>query len=261
VLGGSSRRASLQAKAALATESRWRLSLLVPGERLDCSPGAAGGAGEDRRTGDRDDLLRWRPRGLRPAPERGVRADRRTRHADDLRHLRLRDRARPRRLRLRLCGPARSRAGQRSVEWTLAHTDKRSKAFMRELPFDLLSRSAPPRCTSYTARRARSTSTCSRTSRPPSTSAWPPPRRPARGCSGTRTSRGCASRQGVVRQLRLGRQAEGRRRSRRLRGARRPLRELEVTIERVAYDADAVAAEVRAAGLPGEYADRLLIAP
>ena len=27
--------------------------------------------------------------------------------------------------------------GQRSVEWTLAHTDERSKAFMRGLPFDL----------------------------------------------------------------------------------------------------------------------------
>src|SRR5919106_6324905 len=27
--------------------------------------------------------------------------------------------------------------GQRSVDWTLAHTDERSKAFMRELPFDL----------------------------------------------------------------------------------------------------------------------------
>ncbi len=27
--------------------------------------------------------------------------------------------------------------GQRSVEWTLAHTDGRSKAFMRDLPFDL----------------------------------------------------------------------------------------------------------------------------
>ena len=27
--------------------------------------------------------------------------------------------------------------GQRSVEWTLEHTDQRSKDFMRELPFDL----------------------------------------------------------------------------------------------------------------------------
>ena len=34
----------------------------------------------------------------------------------------------------------------------------------------------------------------------------------------------------------------------------------EATIERVSYDADGVASEVRAAGLPGEYADKLVIA-
>ena len=33
-----------------------------------------------------------------------------------------------------------------------------------------------------------------------------------------------------------------------------------VTIERVAYDAEAVAAQVRDAGLPGEYAEKLLVA-
>jgi diadenosine tetraphosphatase ApaH/serine/threonine PP2A family protein phosphatase len=35
--------------------------------------------------------------------------------------------------------------------------------------------------------------------------------------------------------------------------------ELEVSIERVECDAGAVAAEVRAAGLPGEFADKLLV--
>jgi len=35
---------------------------------------------------------------------------------------------------------------------------------------------------------------------------------------------------------------------------------VDVTIERVAYDADTVAAEVRRAGLPGELADKLLVA-
>ena len=35
---------------------------------------------------------------------------------------------------------------------------------------------------------------------------------------------------------------------------------VEVTIERVDYDAEAVAARSRAAGLPGEFADKLLIA-
>src|SRR4051812_22850876 len=33
---------------------------------------------------------------------------------------------------------------------------------------------------------------------------------------------------------------------------------VDVTIERVAYDAEAVAAEVRSAGLPGEFAEKLL---
>ena len=33
-----------------------------------------------------------------------------------------------------------------------------------------------------------------------------------------------------------------------------------MTIERVDYDAEAVAAEVRAAGLPAEFADKLLLA-
>ena len=35
---------------------------------------------------------------------------------------------------------------------------------------------------------------------------------------------------------------------------------VEATIERVDYDADAMAEEVRRAGLPGEYADKLLVA-
>jgi hypothetical protein len=33
-----------------------------------------------------------------------------------------------------------------------------------------------------------------------------------------------------------------------------------VSIERIEYDADAVAAEVREVGLPGEFADKLLVA-
>ena len=35
--------------------------------------------------------------------------------------------------------------GQRSVEWTLAHTDARSKAFMHDLPFDLRFEMGPVR--------------------------------------------------------------------------------------------------------------------
>jgi diadenosine tetraphosphatase ApaH/serine/threonine PP2A family protein phosphatase len=35
---------------------------------------------------------------------------------------------------------------------------------------------------------------------------------------------------------------------------------VEVTIERIGYDAEAVAEQVRRAGLPGEFADKLLLA-
>ena len=56
---------------------------------------------------------------------------------DDLRQLRLCDRARPRGLRLRVLTPHDRELGQRSVDWTLAHTDQASKDFMRELPFEL----------------------------------------------------------------------------------------------------------------------------
>ena len=48
-----------------------------------------------------------------------------------------RDRARPRGLRLSQYVTAHDRElGQRSVEWTLAHTEPAAKAFMRELPFN-----------------------------------------------------------------------------------------------------------------------------
>ena len=36
--------------------------------------------------------------------------------------------------------------------------------------------------------------------------------------------------------------------------------QLDVSIERVPYDAESVAAEVRRAGLPGEFADKLVLA-
>ena len=64
----------------------------------------------------------------------------------------------------------------------------------------------------------------------------------------------------AVRQLRLGRQAQGRRPARRLRRARADGGRVVADIERVDYDAEAVAREVAAAGLPGEYADKLVLA-
>jgi putative phosphoesterase len=80
-------------------------------------------------------LLRRRPGGLRPAPERGLRPDRGIPTIyGNYDYAIARD--------LEDCGCAyRDRhdreLGQRSVEWTLAHTDRRSKDFMRGLTFDL----------------------------------------------------------------------------------------------------------------------------
>ena len=113
---------------------------------------------------------------------------------DDLRQLRLRDRA----------ATSRTAAAPTSRRTTASSGSDRStgrwrtpnaasKDFMRALPFDLRFRWARRRCTSSTARRARSTSTCSRTSRPAYTSASRAPRRPACSSSATPTSRGSTS--------------------------------------------------------------------
>ena len=56
--------------------------------------------------------------------------------------------------------------GQQSVDWTLAHTDQASQGLhARAAVRPALRGRASDRCISSTARRARSTSTCSRTSR------------------------------------------------------------------------------------------------
>jgi putative phosphoesterase len=151
--------------------------------------------------------------------------------------------------------------GQRSVEWTLAHTDDQSKAFMRGLPFDLrfttgatavhLVHGSPRKVNEYlfedkparlyerlaAAEEARAL-------------VFGHAHKPWRREHGDVLFVNCGS---------VGKPKDGD-----PRGAFAVLDassgELEVTIERVAYDADAVAAEVREAGLPGEYADRLLIA-
>ena len=115
--------------------------------------------------------------GYGPHPERGVRADRRS--------------ARSRRSTATTTTPSRATsrtaAAPTSRRTTASSASSRStgrwrtptsasKDFMRELPFDLRFAVGERRCTSSTARRARSTSTCSRTSRRACTSASPPPR-------------------------------------------------------------------------------------
>jgi putative phosphoesterase len=151
--------------------------------------------------------------------------------------------------------------GQRSVVWTLAHTDGDAKDFMRGLPFDLrfdvgassvhLVHGSPRKVNEYlfedkpaslyerlAAAEAADVVLFGHTHKP-----W------MREYGGVLFVN-CGS---------VGKPKDGD-----PRGAFAVLDaspgSLEVTIERVAYDADAVAAAVKAAGLPGEFAERLLVA-
>jgi putative phosphoesterase len=151
--------------------------------------------------------------------------------------------------------------GQRSVEWTLAHTDGATKDFMRELPFDLrfvvgatsihLVHGSPRKVNEYlfedkparlyerlAADEVADVLVFGHTHKP-----W------VREHGGVLFVN-CGS---------VGKPKDGD-----PRGAFAVLDagagRLEVSIERVAYDADAVADQVRAAGLPGEFADKLLLA-
>jgi putative phosphoesterase len=151
--------------------------------------------------------------------------------------------------------------GQQSVEWTLVHTDQVSKDWMRELPFDLhldvggtrvhLVHGSPRKVNEYlfedkparlyerlAAAEADQVMVFGHTHTP-----WVHE-------YGSVLFVNCGS---------VGKPKDGD-----PRGAFAVLRPAEVgvavTIERVRYDADAVAAEVRRAGLPGEFADKLVIA-
>jgi putative phosphoesterase len=151
--------------------------------------------------------------------------------------------------------------GRRSIEWTLAHTNERSKKFMRGLPFDLrfelgkrrvrLVHGSPRKVNEYlfeekparTFERIAAGADCDvlvfgHTHRP-----W------AREYGGVLFVN-CGS---------VGKPKDGDPR------AAFVLLELEgdrvaAEIERVDYDAEAVGREVAAAGLPGEYADKLVLA-
>jgi putative phosphoesterase len=151
--------------------------------------------------------------------------------------------------------------GQRSVIWTLANTDQRSKDFMKGLPFDLhfavgeqqvhLVHGSPRKVNEYLF-EDKPASLYERlagdedddvlvfghTHKP-----W------VRDFGGVRFVN-CGS---------VGKPKDGD-----PRGAFAILTAgaagIEVTIERAEYDAGAVAAEVREAGLPGEFADKLLVA-
>ena len=151
--------------------------------------------------------------------------------------------------------------GQRSVEWTLAHTSRRSKDFMRGLPFDLrfemgnkrvrLVHGSPRKVNEYlfedkparTFERIAVGADCDvlvfgHTHQP-----W------VREYGGVLFAN-CGS---------VGKPKDGDPR------AAFALLELDegrvvARIERVEYDAEAVARELAGAGLPGEYADKLVLA-
>jgi putative phosphoesterase len=151
--------------------------------------------------------------------------------------------------------------GQKSVEWTLAHTDQRSKDFMRELPFDLrfavggtqvhLVHGSPRKVNEYLFEDK-------------------PARlyeRLAAAEDGDvlvfgHTHKPWVNEYGGVLFVNCG--SVGKPKDGDPRGAFAVLKvdgtDVRVHIERVAYAAEAVAREVAAVGLPGEYAEKLLIA-
>jgi putative phosphoesterase len=151
--------------------------------------------------------------------------------------------------------------GQKSVEWTLAHTDRRSKDFMRELPFDLrfevgersvhLVHGSPRKVNEYLFEE-----------KPPSLYERLAAAEDADTLVFGHTHKPWMREHGGVLFVNCGSVGKPKDRDPRaafavLRpGARHP----EVTIERVGYDAEAVAREVAAAGLPEEYGDKLVAA-
>ena len=151
--------------------------------------------------------------------------------------------------------------GQRSVQWTLAHTSEASKDFMRELPFDLhfpigerdvhLVHGSPRKVNEYlfedkparlyerlAAAESDQVLVFGHTHKP-----W------VREYGGVLFVN-CGS---------VGKPKDGDPRAA-FAVLRAAAEGIDVTIERVPYDAEAVAREVAAVGLPTEYADKLLIA-
>jgi putative phosphoesterase len=151
--------------------------------------------------------------------------------------------------------------GQLSVAWTLAHTSQQSKDFMRALPFDLrfavgevdvhLVHGSPRKVNEYLFedKPARLYERLAAAERDP-VLAFGHTHKPWVAEHGGVLFVNCGS---------VGKPKDGD-----PRGAFAILAPgadgVSVSIERVRYDADAVAREVRAAGLPGEYADQLLLA-
>jgi putative phosphoesterase len=151
--------------------------------------------------------------------------------------------------------------GQLSVQWTLAHTSRDAKDFMRGLPFDLhlpvgdvdvhLVHGSPRKVNEYLFedKPARLYERLA-TAESDGVLVFGHTHKPWVHEYGGVLFVNCGS---------VGKPKDGD-----PRGAFAVLRAarggVEVTIERVHYDAEAVAAEVRAVGLPGEFADKLVSA-
>jgi len=152
--------------------------------------------------------------------------------------------------------------GERSVAWTLEHTDAASKAWMRALPFDLrievggtpvhLVHGSPRKVNEYLFE-----------DKPGSLYERLAAAEEADVLVFGHTHRPWVREHGGVLFVNCG--SVGKPKDGDPRGAfavleAEPGGPLRVSIERVAYDAAAVAAEVRAAGLPTEFADKLVAA-
>jgi putative phosphoesterase len=151
--------------------------------------------------------------------------------------------------------------GQESVEWTLVNTNQRSKDFMRELSFDLhfqvgevpvhLVHGSPRKVNEYLFE-----------DKPASLYERLAGAEQDRVLVFGHTHKPWVHEFGGVLFVNCG--SVGKPKDGDPRGAFAVLRpavdSVEVTIERVDYDADAVAEQVRQAGLPGEFADKLLLA-
>ena len=152
--------------------------------------------------------------------------------------------------------------GQRSVVWTLAHTDQRSKDFMRALPFDLrfqlgdvpihLVHGSPRKVNEYLFE-----------DKPASLYERLAAAEDAQVLVFGHTHKPWVHTYGGVLFVNCG--SVGKPKDGDPRAAFAILElddsgQVRASIERVPYDAEAVAREVAAAGLPGEYAEKLVAA-
>jgi putative phosphoesterase len=152
--------------------------------------------------------------------------------------------------------------GQRSVAWTLAHTDGRSKDFMRDLPFDLrfevgsvpvhLVHGSPRKVNEYLFEdkpaRLYERLAAAETA---DVLVFGHTHKPWIHEYGGVLFVNCGS---------VGKPKDGDRRAALAILESDGGERVRASIERVAYDAETVAAEVEAVGLPGEYAEKLLAA-